>query len=81
MPQAVLGEGPIWLQKINRLAFVDIEGKRIHIWDPCWRGPGDNLYGRCGTAQHTSPHPRDGLPTCGYRASRLPGRCQREKGD
>ena len=32
--QAELGEGPTWLQDIDRLGFVDIEGKRIHIWDP-----------------------------------------------
>ncbi|KAK9865886.1 hypothetical protein WJX84_010440 [Apatococcus fuscideae] len=31
---AVLGEGPTWLDEQKRLAFVDIEGKRIHIWDP-----------------------------------------------
>ena len=34
MMQAVLGEGPTWLEELNRLAFVDIEGKRIHMWDP-----------------------------------------------
>lgn len=32
--QAMLGEGPIWLVEQERLAFVDIEGKNIHIWDP-----------------------------------------------
>ena len=36
--QAVLGEGPTWLEEQERLAFVDIEGKRIHIWDPVSNG-------------------------------------------
>lgn len=36
--QAVLGEGPTWLEEQERLAFVDIEGKQIHIWDPVSNG-------------------------------------------
>lgn len=29
-----LGEGPIWDDRIGRLLFVDINGHRIHIFDP-----------------------------------------------
>src|SRR5687768_6311849 len=29
-----LGEGPIWDNRIGRLLFVDIDGHRVHVFDP-----------------------------------------------
>src|SRR5712692_5328543 len=32
--RALLGEGPIWDDRSQRLVFVDILGKAIHVYDP-----------------------------------------------
>lgn len=32
--QAELGEGPLWDDRRSRLVFVDINGRRIHLFDP-----------------------------------------------
>ena len=33
-PAAILGEGPLWDPRINRLLFVDIKGERLFSYDP-----------------------------------------------
>ena len=35
--RAVLGEGPLWHTRQQRLIWVDIEGHDLHIWDPVTR--------------------------------------------
>ncbi len=32
--QAILGEGPLWDERANRLRWVDIVGQRLHEYDP-----------------------------------------------
>ncbi|MHB1973783.1 MAG: SMP-30/gluconolactonase/LRE family protein, partial [Acidimicrobiales bacterium] len=32
--QALLGEGPVWDDRDSSLLFVDIEGERVHRFDP-----------------------------------------------
>lgn len=32
-PRCILGESPIWDERINRLAWVDIDSRRVHRWD------------------------------------------------
>ncbi|MCG2461637.1 SMP-30/gluconolactonase/LRE family protein [Flavobacteriaceae bacterium F89] len=32
--KSILGEGPVWHQGLQKLFWVDIEGRKIHIFDP-----------------------------------------------
>ena len=32
--QAQLGEGPRWDARAQRLLWVDIDGRALHVWDP-----------------------------------------------
>ena len=43
--QCELGEGPIWDHRIGRLLFADINGHRIHTFDPA---SGSHLWADCG---------------------------------
>lgn len=56
--QAKISEGPTWLEARQELAFVDIEGKAVHVWNPkdgCgWKL---DVPGRPGTLSPTlEPH-------------------------
>ena len=53
--QAKISEGPTWLEVRGELAFVDIEGKAVHVWNPkdgsSWKL---DVPGRPGTLSPTS---------------------------
>ncbi|KAK9816013.1 hypothetical protein WJX74_008749 [Apatococcus lobatus] len=56
--KAKISEGPTWLETRQELAFVDIEGKSVHIWSPkdgvSWKL---DVPGRPGTLSPTlEPH-------------------------
>ncbi len=56
--KAEISEGPTWLEARQELAFVDIEGKAVHVWSPkdgsSWKL---EVPGRPGTLSLTSqPH-------------------------
>ena len=56
--QAEISEGPTWLEAREELAFVDIEGKAVHVWSPrdgsSWKL---DVPGRPGTLTPTcQPH-------------------------
>jgi sugar lactone lactonase YvrE len=49
-PPCVLGESPLWDHRVNRLAWVDIDGRQVHRWDwPDGQVDSRGLDGRPGS--------------------------------
>jgi len=49
-PPCILGESPLWDHRVNRLAWVDIDGRQVHRWDwPDGQVDSRGLDGRPGS--------------------------------
>jgi len=47
--KCILGESPVWDAKLRRLHFVDINGKKLHSYDPASE--------KCSTVQVLATYP------------------------
>jgi sugar lactone lactonase YvrE len=52
--KCILGESPVWDAKLKRLHFVDINGKKLHSYDPASE--------KCSTVQVRATLPLRALP-------------------